>query len=135
MSKYLAEELQKLAPYTPGEQPKGGEYVKLNTNESPYFPSRYAVSRVTEKALDELRLYSDPESAALRDAIAKHYRLKRENVAVGNGSDEVLAMCFPAFFAGQPPQLIKPTISISSSTPSKEPLRSFIALKSAVPGQ
>lgn len=97
MSKYLAEELQKLAPYTPGEQPKGGEYVKLNTNESPYFPSRYAVSRVTEKALDELRLYSDPESAALRDAIAKHYRLKRENVAVGNGSDELLAFAFRAF--------------------------------------
>ncbi|PWM70656.1 MAG: histidinol-phosphate transaminase [Bacillota bacterium] len=97
MSKFLAEALQSLTPYTPGEQPQGGAFIKLNTNENPYFPSRYAVSKITEKTLDDLRLYSDPTSADLRGSIAAHYGVSAKNVAVGNGSDEILAFAFRAF--------------------------------------
>ncbi len=97
MSEYLAKDLLTLAPYVPGEQPKDGAFVKLNTNENPYFPSRYAVSLITDKAIDDLRLYSDPTCAALRGAIAAHYGVGEKNVAVGNGSDEILAFAFRAF--------------------------------------
>ena len=97
MSGYLAENLKRIRPYVPGEQPRDGGYIKLNTNENPYFPSRYAVSKITDRVLDETRLYSDPTSTELREAIAARYKIGRENVAVGNGSDEILAFAFRAF--------------------------------------
>ena len=92
-----------LDPYVPGEQPNPGErLIKLNTNENPFPPSP-RVREAIQAALNDLRLYPDPTSLALREAIAAHngHGLKAENIFVGNGSDEVLAFCFPAFFTGR----------------------------------
>lgn len=90
-----------LSPYVPGEQPKGAaRVIKLNTNENPYPPSP-RVEGAIRSAAEDLRLYPDPASVQLRGAIAAQEQLRVEQVFVGNGSDEVLALCFPAFFAGQ----------------------------------
>lgn len=97
MSPYFSKRLKELQPYTPGEQPKGGKYIKLNTNESPYFPSRYAIDGIERDGLENLRLYSDPESSALCRAIADYYGISANCVLPTNGSDEALAFCFAAF--------------------------------------
>ncbi|MBE7088843.1 MAG: histidinol-phosphate transaminase [Clostridiales bacterium] len=97
MSKFLNESLLSLKPYIPGEQPKKGVFVKLNTNENPYFLSKYAVDAVTRQTFEKLNLYSDPESYDLRKTIAQSYKVNMENVIVSNGSDEVLAFIFIAF--------------------------------------
>ncbi len=99
MSEFLNKKLAGLEPYTPGEQPKV-KLIKLNTNESPYFPSKYAVQAVGEQELRDVRLYSDPESGLLREAISEFYSaqgIRKENVLVTNGSDESLAFSFAAF--------------------------------------
>lgn len=91
-----------LTPYVPGEQPGAGEaWIKLNTNENPYPPSA-RVGAAIQEAMGELALYPDPCALSLREAIAAQNGVTVDEVFVGNGSDEVLAMCFPAFFAGQP---------------------------------
>ena len=97
MSKFLAPDLQKLAAYVPGEQPQDKRYIKLNTNENPYYPSERAVKAITEAEVKNLRLYSDPDSKTLIAAIAKNYVVSEKNVVVGNGSDEILAFSFRAF--------------------------------------
>jgi histidinol-phosphate aminotransferase len=98
MSVYWNERVRGLRPYVPGEQPGANErLVKLNTNENPY-PPHPAVLEAIRAAADDLRLYPDPHSAALRAALAGHFGLAPENFFVGNGSDEVLAFCFGAFF-------------------------------------
>ncbi len=99
MSEYLNKKLSSLEPYTPGEQPKE-KLIKLNTNESPYYPSRFAIEAVKSGELKDCRLYSDPESGLLRSAIADFYSacgISKENVLVTNGSDESLAFCFAGF--------------------------------------
>ncbi len=96
MSKFLTNRLSGLKPYTPGEQPKDMQYIKLNTNESPFPPS----SAVTEAVLYEsgkLQLYSDPESVKLRAKLAQVYGVKENQIIVTNGSDEVLNFAFMAF--------------------------------------
>ena len=65
MSKYLSNTLQAVTPYTPGEQPQDQQYIKLNTNESPYLPSPAVVAAVSEAEVEKLRLYSDPACACL----------------------------------------------------------------------
>lgn len=98
MSIYLDKRLQSLTPYTPGEQPQSSEkFIKLNTNESPYFPSKYSLARINSAEKKKLRLYSDPESGELARAIAEYYGVTSENVMPVNGSDEALAFCFAAF--------------------------------------
>ncbi len=97
MSEFLAPDLQKLAAYVPGEQPQDKRYIKLNTNENPYYPSERAVKAITEAEVKNLRLYSDPDSKTLIEAIAKNYGVSEKNVVVGNGSDEILAFSFRAF--------------------------------------
>lgn len=87
-----------ITPYVPGEQPKEGAFIKLNTNENPYPPSPKAVEAIRAAAGDALRLYPDPDCTALRQSIAALHGLEPEQVFVGNGSDEVLALCFQAFF-------------------------------------
>ncbi len=94
MSKFFSPSLSALKPYVPGEQPQGREYIKLNTNESPYFPSAYSVEAVTKDELNKLRLYSDPECKELKKSIANFYGIKPENVLPSNGSDEILAFAF-----------------------------------------
>ncbi|MCD8307413.1 MAG: histidinol-phosphate transaminase [Clostridia bacterium] len=99
MSEFLNRKLSSLEPYTPGEQPKE-KLIKLNTNESPYYPSRCAVEAIKTQELKDCRLYSDPESGLLRSAIADFYAqygLTKDNVLVTNGSDESLAFSFAAF--------------------------------------
>ncbi len=104
MSQYWSETVRNIQPYVPGEQPKDRKYIKLNTNENPYPPSPAAIEAIRFAAGDTLRLYPDPSCDELRDTIAAHFGLKRENVFIGNGSDELLAFAFPAFFepAGKP---------------------------------
>lgn len=94
MSRYWSEVVRGLTPYVPGEQPKLPNLVKLNTNESPYGPSRRVLDALRAEIGDTLRLYPDPGSDRLREAIAKRHGLEPDNVFVGNGSDEVLAHVF-----------------------------------------
>ena len=97
MSRFLSPEALRCAPYTPGEQPQDQQYIKLNTNESPFPPSPRVTKDVSRAELQKLYLYSDPACAALNAAIAKYYELQPENVITGNGSDEILAFAFRAF--------------------------------------
>ena len=97
MSRFISKEADALAPYTPGEQPQDQQYIKLNTNESPFPPSPKVMKALTRAEVLKLNLYSDPTCTALNAAIAKHFELQPENVLSGNGSDEVLAFAFRAF--------------------------------------
>ena len=97
---YASDLALRLTPYTAGEQPKGRAFIKLNTNENPYPPTPRIHAAITEAA-EALRLYPDMEATALREAIAQVNGLKPEQVFCGNGSDEVLAFAFAAFFAGK----------------------------------
>ncbi len=96
MSKFLTEKLNGLIAYTPGEQPTDKSYVKLNTNESPYPPSKKAI-RYAKKQLNKLRLYPDPQLKDVTSAISKSLGVKDENVIVTNGSDEVLNFAFASY--------------------------------------
>jgi len=98
MSKFWSSTVRNLVPYVPGEQPKDKKYIKLNTNESPYPPSPRVLEAVKNAANGDLRLYPDPEFHELRDTVAQYYGLSREEVYAGNGSDELLAFAFQAFF-------------------------------------
>ena len=100
--------VRELEPYTPGEQPKIQNILKLNTNENPYPPSPKvvaAVQNVLANSADALRLYPDPDATELKQAIAKQQNVSVETVFVGNGSDEVLAHIFKAFFIQEKPVL------------------------------
>ena len=97
--------VRRVTPYVPGEQPREAGFIKLNTNENPYPPSP-AVQRALEGAkASELRLYPDPAATDLTEAIADYHRVGREQVFVGVGSDDVLAMSFMTFFQGEKPIL------------------------------
>ena len=98
MNEFWSKRIQNITPYTPGEQPKDWKFIKLNTNECPYPPSPKVLAAIKEAADDRLRLYPDPECSELRQAIAKREGLKPEQVFCGNGSDEILAFAFQAFF-------------------------------------
>ena len=97
MSGFASDLVNKISPYVPGEQPRDKRYIKLNTNENPYYASKNAVNKITESVLSNLNRYSDPESCELTAAIAEFYNLKPENVLVTNGSDEALAFAFFAY--------------------------------------
>lgn len=98
MTKYWSSTVRRLDPYVPGEQPQDQPYIKLNTNENPYPPSPSVIARLKDIAGEKLRLYPDPECAQLKQAIARYYNTSSKSVFVGNGSDEVLAFAFLAFF-------------------------------------
>ena len=97
--RYWSSRIRELVPYTPGEQPKDRVFVKLNTNENPYPPSPRALEAIRDACGEGLRLYPDPEASGLRRAIAAYHGLSPEQVFCGNGSDEVLGLCFYAFFS------------------------------------
>ncbi len=97
MSRFLKKQYQALDAYTPGEQPRDAEYIKLNTNESPYPPAPSVVEAMTGKQVELLRLYSDPTAKELKEKLANLYAVKPENVFVSNGSDEILNFAFMAF--------------------------------------
>ncbi|WP_300110949.1 histidinol-phosphate transaminase [Rhodoferax sp.] len=104
--------MPQLVPYVPGEQPKIANLVKLNTNENPYPPSPKVIAAITQAAQQGLQLYPDPDANLLREAIAAQHGLAATHVFVGNGSDEVLAHAFFAFFQQGCP-LLMPDISYS----------------------
>ncbi|NOU41135.1 MAG: histidinol-phosphate transaminase [Methylotenera sp.] len=112
MSKYWSDIVHKLTPYVPGEQPKLDNLVKLNTNENPYGPSPKVIAALKLEAADTLRLYPDPNSDALKAAIAEVHHLNADQVFVGNGSDEVLAHVFQALLKHSRP-LLFPDITYS----------------------
>ncbi|MCK5726559.1 MAG: histidinol-phosphate transaminase [Thiotrichaceae bacterium] len=112
MSKFWSQRTLELDPYTPGEQPKDNQYIKLNTNENPYPPSQKVQQAIIDASNDQLRLYSDPNSTDLKQSIADYYHVDTKQVFVGNGSDEVLAHAFVALLKQDDP-LLFPDISYS----------------------
>ena len=97
MSKFTTNKINKTEPYVPGEQLRDKRYIKLNTNENPYYASKFAVDKVDGNLLSRLNRYSDPESSNLTTALAKYYGVTNQNILVTNGSDEALAFAFMAY--------------------------------------
>lgn len=112
MSKFWSPFVKDLVPYVPGEQPKVANLVKLNTNENPYGPSPKAIEAMRAELSDALRLYPDPNSDLLKQAVADYYGVQTNQVFLGNGSDEVLAHIFHGLFQHDQP-LLFPDISYS----------------------
>lgn len=100
MSQFLCERLRRIEAYTPGEQPQDKKYIKLNTNESPFPPSRGVIEAINEGEINHLRLYCDPECKKLRSAMAELYNVNTDNVFLSNGSDDILNFAFMAYGHG-----------------------------------
>ncbi len=109
----LTDRIKRLSPYVPGEQPQDRRYIKLNTNENPYPPTPRIEPFLKSFEIERLRLYPDPLFGTLREAIAKRFHLDKSQVFVGNGSDEVLAFAFYAFFDSSGGKLLFPEFSYS----------------------
>jgi histidinol-phosphate aminotransferase len=112
MSKYWSDIVRNIEPYVPGEQPRDRKYIKLNTNENPYPPSPNVLKAVKDSGNESLRLYPDPSCEELRKTIGQYFNLNKERIFVGNGSDELLAFSFMAFFKKGKPVLF-PDITYS----------------------
>lgn len=97
MSRFLSEKFSNIEPYTPGEQPKVSNLIKLNTNESPFPPSPKVIEALNNEEISKLNLYSDPDTKEVIDAIAKTFGVNPDQILMGNGSDEILAFAFQAF--------------------------------------
>jgi histidinol-phosphate aminotransferase len=126
--------LQGFQAYTPGEQPPDGEgWVKLNTNESPLPPSPRVLEAIKAAANESLRLYPSPTAQPAREAIARKFRLDPRQVAVGNGADELIEMCFRAFagagdvvaYLTPTYPLLEPLCRIHEAVPSTHPTEQF----------
>ncbi len=96
MSRFFSKRYSTLEAYVPGEQPRDMKYIKLNTNESPFPPSESVIEAVSAE-VPSLRLYSDPESTALTEAVAELFGVDYDEVLMTNGSDEILNFAFMAF--------------------------------------
>ncbi len=112
MNSRLKEKLIDIEPYVPGEQPKGEGIIKLNTNESPYPPSPRVSEALKNINYTELKLYPDFVCTELKEVLGENYGVRADEVFLGNGSDEVLALCFKAFFNSDMPVLF-PDITYS----------------------
>ena len=99
MSQFLAQRLQSLSEYVPGEQPQDRKYIKLNTNESPFPPSEGVMQAISREEVANLRLYCDPDCKALTKALADRYGVGTDQVFVSNGSDDILNFAFMGFGA------------------------------------
>ena len=104
--------IRKVVPYVPGERPKGNHLIKLNTNENPYPPSPRVKNALREMEYDLFRKYPDPAATMLTDALAETYHVAPEQIFVGVGSDDVIAMAFMTFFHSEKPILF-PDITYS----------------------
>jgi len=111
VSRFWSDHVAGLSPYVPGEQPSDSNLLKLNTNEHAWAPSPRAIEAAKAAANEQLRLYPDPESDALSQAIAKLYGVDRDQVLVGNGSDEILAHVFNGLFRREQRPLLLPDIT------------------------
>lgn len=96
--KFYSELVKGITPYTAGEQPIDKKYIKLNTNENPYAPSPKIYGILQQTEYEDLRLYPDPNCTLIKKALQETSGIEQSNIFVGNGSDEVLSMCFAAFF-------------------------------------
>lgn len=105
MNRLWSPGVRELTPYTPGEQPRIANLIKMNTNENPYGPSPKVLAAIHAETGDALRLYPDPECSHLKEAVARYHGLTPDQVFAGNGSDEVLAHAFNAFFVQDLPIL------------------------------
>ncbi|WP_339044969.1 histidinol-phosphate transaminase [Candidatus Zinderia endosymbiont of Aphrophora alni] len=105
MNKFWSPIINNLIPYKPGEQPRIKNLIKLNTNENPFGPSIKVINAMLRTINNNLKLYPDPESFSLKKAISKMYKIKISEIFIGNGSDEVLAHSFKAFFKKKLPIL------------------------------
>lgn len=113
MKSYFRPEIDALAGYTPGEQPKIPDLVKLNTNENPYPPSPKVIEAFRNFDVTKLRRYPDPCADNLRDDVANEIGLNRDNVIIGNGSDDLLTMIFRSFSApDRPVAVFEPSYSL-----------------------
>src|SRR5438270_13002903 len=129
-SRFLRAGLREAQMYVPGEQPPDSEdWVKLNTNEAPMPPSPRVIEAITNAAGESLRLYPSATSAPARQAIARRFGLQPDQVALGNGADELIDMCFRAFagagdrVAFSPPTypVLEPLRRIHDATPAPHP--------------
>jgi histidinol-phosphate aminotransferase len=115
LSRFWSDIVHRLTPYVPGEQPALAHPVKLNTNENPYPPSPRvldAIRRELGETGESLRLYPDPTARKLRETVAAYHGIRADQVFVGNGSDEVLALTFEALLKHEKP-LLFPDITYS----------------------
>lgn len=110
--RYWSPFVKDIVPYTPGEQPKVTNLVKLNTNENAYGVSPRVFEALKQTINDNLRLYPDPEATQLCQALANLHQVNKENIFVGNGSDEVLGLAFYTFLKQDAPTLF-PDITYS----------------------
>ena len=105
-----------MSPYVPGEQPQGGGWVKLNTNENPYPPSLRSLEAIRVALVNDgaaLRLYPSPDSAPLREAVARFHGFEAANVVAGNGSDDILNLLIRAYAGpGRPIGMLNPSYSL-----------------------
>ena len=107
------ENVRKVTPYVPGEQPNQPGVIKLNTNESPYPPAPGVSAALERLSADRMRLYpAFPEQTALAEELAEYYHVGRDQIFIGVGSDDVLSMAFMTFFHGNRPILF-PDITYS----------------------
>lgn len=113
MNQFWSDIVGQLKPYVPGEQPKEGVFIKLNSNESPYDASPKVVAAMEKAVHGSLALYPEADATPVREAVAKYYGLESNQVFVGNGSDEVLAHVFHALFAHQGKKILFPNITYS----------------------
>lgn len=112
MSRFIKERYKNFESYTPGEQPKDSEYVKLNTNESPFPPAPSVVKALKDVDMERLRLYPDPTGYNLKRKIANLYDVEPENVFLSNGSDDILNFAFLAF-NDEDDEMVLPDITYS----------------------
>ena len=94
---YVRRQVERMAGYVPGEQPKVAGLIKLNTNENPYPPSPKVLEAIRAAIDDRLRLYPDPTSSALRQKLGKIHGFDPEQIIIGNGCDDILNLCVRAF--------------------------------------
>ncbi|HSH93787.1 MAG TPA: aminotransferase class I/II-fold pyridoxal phosphate-dependent enzyme, partial [Roseimicrobium sp.] len=125
VSRYVRPLVQGLHGYVPGEQPNIKGLIKLNTNENPHPPSPKVLKAVKAAVDGRLRLYPNPTAQALRESLAAFHGVKPENIIVGNGSDEVLALAIRAF--------VEPMAAVSSAQRSKSTVQYFTPSYSLYP--
>jgi histidinol-phosphate aminotransferase len=111
-NKLWTKNLRDIEPYVPGEQSKDSNIVKLNANENPYPPSPKAIEVMKNFNAEKLRFYPDANASELKEALAEYYGVKAENIFLGNGSDDVIALSFQAFFNSDKP-IVYPDITYS----------------------